>query len=242
MKRTVSVLLLLAMLLALCSCGTGDGKAKETAEPKASAAPLTEKDIWAQTVVDRYNMNYADFAEYWSMICDSYFGEDFISLVNILSDCENVGFSLAEKNAEIESRRSEYAEKYGSDWHFEYVGCETEALEARANEDFAAELEDLYDRISVLTNEAAQWGDSSWSYFADGLGCDTETAKQVVALYAAMGEKCHEASVEEACAVKVTLKYNDSETVYDTWLYKVNGVYVSQELIDNTLALINLIY
>ncbi len=242
MKRTVGALLLLAMLLALCSCGTGDGKEKETAEPKASGVPLTDKDIWAQTVLDRYNMNYADYAEYWSMICDCYFGEDFVSLVNILSGCENLGFSLTEKNAEIEKRRSEYAEKYGSDWHFEYVGCETEPLEARANEDFATELENLYARIFVLTNEAARWNDSAWNNFADGLGCDTETARKIVELYAAMGEKCHEASVEEACAIKVTLKYSDSETVYGTWLYKVNGVYVSQELIDNTLALINLIY
>lgn len=240
MKRTVCALLALIMLFTLCAC-TND-ESESPAKPEASERPLTETDKWAMHIASRYNMDYEDFAEYWSLICDDYFGEDFISLLNILSDCENVDFSLEEKNAEIADRRSEYEKEYGKDWHFEYKECVTNPLEERANEDFALELEGLYDRICVLTNEAAQWSDTSWTYFAEGLGCDTDTAKQVVALYAAMGEKCHEATVEEASAVTVVLIYGGSETSYDTWLYKVNGIYVSQALIDNTLALINLIY
>lgn len=238
MKRTVCALLALVMLFALCACS----EKPEVTEPEATERVLTETDKWAMRVVSRYNMEYADFAEYWSLICDNYFGEDFTVLLGILSDCENVDFSLEDKNAEIESKRSEYEKEYGEDWHFEYGECVLEPLEERANADFAAELEGLYDRICVLTNEAAQWSDTSWTYFAEGLGCDTDTARQIVELYAAMGEKCHGATVEEASAATVTLLYNGAETVHETWLYKVNGVYVSQELIDNTLALINLIY
>ncbi|MDO4816116.1 MAG: hypothetical protein Q4A83_05875 [Bacillota bacterium] len=239
MKRTVCALLALMLLFSLCACGN-DATPEET--PEATERILTETDKWAMHIVNRYNMDYEDFAEYWSLLCDNYFGEDFISLLNILSDCENVNFSMEEKNAEIADKRSEYEKEYGTDLRFEYKECVLEPLEDRANEDFAAELEGLYDSICVLTGEAAQWSDTSWNYFAEGLGCDTETAKQVVELYAAMGEKCHEATVEEASAATVILLYGDSETAYNTWLYKVNGVYVSQSLIDNASALINLIY
>jgi len=238
MKRTLCGLMALLLIISLCACGKTVAEPEPTPTPK----PLSETDKWALNVLARYNMDYSDFAEYWSLLCDNYFGEDFVKIINILSDCESVDFSLEDKNAEIEAKRSEYEKKYGEGWCFEYGECVTEPLEARANEDFAAELESLYEDISVLTESAAGWGDSEWSYFAEGLGCSVDTAKELVSLYASMGEKCHEAKVEDASSVTVVLTYGETEERYDTWLYRVNGVLVSQELIDSSLALINLIY
>lgn len=241
MKRIICALLGMLMLLSLCACES-NGNAEPTPGPSATPKPLTELDRWAMHVVQRYNMDYESFTDYWSLICDGYFGEDLTELVETLSACENLKFSLEDYNGQIADKRAQYDKKYGADWHFEFVSCEAEALEERAKEDFAKEVQNLYDRISVLTNEAAQWGDSSWRYFAEDLGCDLETAKSIVALYEAMGEACNEVEVTEASAVTVTLGYGEEQTEYKTWVYKVNGVYVAQEFIDNTLALINLIY
>lgn len=240
MKRTISALLGLLMLLSLCACGTQE--AEPTPAPTEKPKPVTALDRWESRVEQRYNMQYEDFAEYWSIICDDYYGSTLPELLRKLSDCENVAFSMEEYNLQIADKHAEYADKYGEDWHFELTGCETEPLETRANEDFSKELQVLYDRISVLTNEASLWSDSSWSYFAEGLGCDVQTAKEIVSLYEKMGEQCNEAEVSDAAKATVKLSFGSGETVYETWIYKVDNAYVSQELIDNSLALINLIY
>ena len=239
MKRVICALLGMLMLLSLCACGQ-----TEVPEPSPTPTPkpLTELDRWALRVERRYNMDYKDFGEYWSLICDDYYGDTLTELVKKLSGCENVKFSLEDYNKQIADRRAEYEKKYGADWHFEMKDYVLEPLEDRANEDFAAEVKTLYDGICVLTNEAAGWSDTSWEYFAQGLGCDLQTAKDIVGLYGAMAEKCAEPEVSEAASVTVTLTYGEKETDYDTWVYKLNGAYVSQELIDNSLALINLIY
>ena len=239
MKRIICALLTLMLALSLCACKPAE-EPEPTAEP--TPKPLTELDRWGLLTERRYNMDYADFGEYWGIICDNYFGDELTELLGIFSACENMSFTLEDYNKQIADKRAEYDKKYGEGWHFEYKECVKEPLEDRANEDFALELEKLYTQISVLTNEAAQWSDSSWGYFADDLGCTVETAKHVVELYTAMGEKCHEAAVTDAASVTVKLAYGDSEAEYSTWLYKVNGSYVSQNLIDNSLALINLIY
>ena len=241
MKRLTSLILCLLLLCSLCACGKSEPP-EPTPEPTPTLRVYTELDKWGLLVEKRYNMDYADFGEYWSLICDNYLGDELTELLNIISACENKAFSVEAYNQQIADKRAEYDKKYGADWHFEYKECVTEPLEERAKEDFAAELEGLYDRICVLTNEAAQWGDSSWRYFAEDLGCSVETAQRIVALYAAVGERCREAQVTEAYTVSVGLNYGEEETQYDTWLYKVNGAYVSQDFIDNTLALINLIY
>lgn len=241
MKRIICALLGMAMLISLCACGN-------RAEPVASDAPtpepkpVTALERWELRVERRYNMEYEDFAQYWSLICDERFGEILTELVEKLSACENLDFSLGDYNRQISDKRTEYNKQYGKNWHFELKNCETEPLEERANEDFSKELQNLHDSIAVLINEASVWSESSWSYFAEGLGCDADTAREIVSLYEQMADMCNEVQVSDAAKAVVSLSFGDGETAYETWIYKVDGEYVSQEFIDNTLALINLIY
>ena len=239
MKKLLCTALAMLMIISLCACG-GNEAPPETQPP--SERVFSELDLWALNTEKRYNMDYADFAEYWNVICDGYFAPELAELVGILSRCENVDFSLEETGKQIADKRAEYDVKYGEDWSFEYLRCETEPLEERAKEDFAAELQDLYERISVLLNEAAGWSEVSWTYFAEGLGCDTATAERVVELYAAMAEKCNGAQVTEAYTAVIILDYKGTEVSYETWLYRANGAYVSQQLIDNALSLVHMIY
>lgn len=247
MKKIICLALCLLMVLGLCACQSEPEE--EVAEPSPTVTAEPEgMDKWLIDAQTKYNMDYSGFAEYWSLMTDRYFGENVEFIVNTVSAKEQAGYSLEEYNEQIDTMRSQYSSAYGTDWCFEIADYTEETLPDEANTDFAAELEEIYDSIAALTGEAESWSDLQWSQFAAGIGCDTETAKQLIDAYAAIGEACHSAQVSKGTQITMDIVLTGKKAPSDnhisrtTCVYEVNGSIVSEELIDSTFALINLVY
>lgn len=234
MKRLLCVMTVLLMLLSLCACG----QAEVSAEPDASPAPSGEPtgiELYLRRTQSRYNMEYGSFTEYCDMLCDGFYGNALRTYLSVTDYSEN--------DREIEAKRSEYAEKYGSDWHYEIVGCTETALSRTDCDNFAAELEELSERAMVLVNAAESWSDTEWKDFAASCSCTLYEAKAVVKACKAISDACHSASVTDARELELDIEFTGSKcgTLKRTekcTVYEVNGAYVSELLIDATHTLL----
>ncbi len=228
------------MLFSVCACSVDEPTVTATPAPTPTPTPeLAGVVTWKELATKLYNMEYAGLAEYWSLMCSDYFGDNINSILSVLS--------FPEKEYEIAQKRLQYNEKYGEDWKYEIIECEKTALDEKACNDFAEELEDISDKASVLVNAADEWSKQEWDDFAGSLDCTAEQAKEVVAAYESIASACHEAYVAEGFELTLTLSFTGSKT--DTLtrtetdcIYNVNGVFVSEMLLDCTYALINLVY
>lgn len=237
MKRISLILLALLMLLSLSACANG--------EPEPTAAPMPELvpeggvELWYYRAQSRYNMEYENFGEYLSLMCDDFYGNSVETILRILP--------MPDKDAQIEEKRAEYSEKYGEDWRYEISAVSEMELDGKACSDFSAELEDVCARIEVLTAAADAWNEAEWSDFAAGIGCGAEDAKRFVEAYADMADACRGAQVTRAVETEISLSFSGSRTETlrtseKNTLYEVNGHYVSEMLIDVSYSIINLIY
>lgn len=243
-KKLVCLLTALLMLM-LCACSVPFAP-EPTPTPMPTPAPIptpipTPEGIalWLVRAESRFNMEYGSFAEYWSLICDEFYGE---STEKLLSASE-----LSEKDAEIEKKRAEYAEKYGSDWHYEIRDYTVLPLNDSDRESFAAELEDIALRASHIVNEAQGWGNAEWSDYASAHNCTEKEAKAVFAACADIEKACRDAAVTKAQQITLNLEFSGSKcgtltTTEENTVYEVNGVYVSEMLIDSSIALLNMVF
>ena len=99
----------------------------------------------------------------------------------------------------------------------------------------------------MLTEAANAWGDTEWADFASGVGCGVEDAKRLVEAYAAMADACRDAEVTAAIETEIVLGFSGSETealqtTEKNTIYEVNGLYLSEMLIDTSYGIVNLIY
>ena len=232
-------LLLLALLMLLCLSACANGSPEPTAAPTPEPVPPGGIELWYYRAQSRYNMEYESFGEYLSLMCDDFYGDSVETILRILP--------MPDKDAEIEKKRAEYSEKYGSDWRYVISDKSETELGGDACADFAAELEDICRRTEALTKAAETWSDAEWADFAAGIGCGTEDAKELVKAYAAMGDACRDAQVTRAVETEMSLSFSGSRTETlltseKNTLYEVNGRYVSEMLIDLSCSIINLIY
>ena len=234
MKKLLSVMITLAMLLALCACGMP--LPERTPQPTQTPEPR-ETDAWVQAAQARYNMKYDGFAGYWDSMCDGFYGDSVKTILSIIS--------FDDKDKEITEKRAEYADKYGDDWHYTVTGRSETQLDEKACSDFADELEDISKKADVLVSAAEKWDEQAWQDYADAHDCTTDEAKTLVAAYKAISEKSHEAKVTNAVDLTLTLEFSGSkaktsQTTEQNTVYEVNGVYVSEMLLDYTYSLLNL--
>lgn len=234
MKKLLSVMITLAMLLALCACGMP--LPERTPQPTQTPEPR-ETDAWVQAAQARYNMKYDGFAGYWDSMCDGFYGDSVKTILSIIS--------FDDKDKEIAEKRAEYAKKYGDDWHYTVTGRSETQLDEKACRDFADELEDISKKADVLVSAAEKWDEQAWQDYADAHDCTTDEAKTLVAAYKAISEKSHEAKVTNAVDLTLTLEFSGSktktsQTTEQNTVYEVNGVYVSEMLLDYTYSLLNL--
>ena len=234
MKKLLSVMITLAMLLALCACGMP--LPERTPQPTQTPEPR-ETEAWVQAAQARYNMKYDGFAGYWDSMCDGFYGDSVKTILSIIS--------FDDKDKEIAAKRAEYADKYGDDWHYTVTGRSETQLDEKACSDFADELEDISKKADVLVSAAEKWDEQAWQDYADAHDCTTDEAKTLVAAYKAISEKSHEAKVTNAVDLTLTLEFSGSktktsQTTEQNTVYEVNGVYVSEMLLDYTYSLLNL--
>lgn len=243
-KRILTAALALLLMFGVCSCGIKPELASPpppTAE--VSAEPLDNLGRWLERANERYNMSYDDFADYWCLMCDEYFGEDMLELLSLISSCENTAFDLGEENKQIADKRAEYKKLGGSDWRFEITNHSEQELDSTACANFSDELQHLSDLIRAVTVKAEAWSDSEWNDFAGSLGCDLDCAKAIIDDYRSIADNCAEVNVTAAKAIELTVSFSDGTELTDsTTLYEINGEYVSTELIDAASLLIQLIY
>jgi len=251
MKKVKKILsLILLALLVLCSTAC-----ESAAEPEISAAPTETPEpkpegyeLWLDTEERRFSMEYDTLAEYWSLLTDEYYGEDIFTVINILASAENSGLDAESYKAEIASKRAEFAESYGADWHYSISDSSFAELPETVCENFAAELQKLYESARVLTAAAEKWTAAELAEFASSLGCSTENAEKLIAAYAAIGEKCGDAEVQSARDTVLTLEVTGgglTEPVYrqeSVRVYELDGFFVSEALIDASITLLNLVY
>ena len=182
-------------------------------------------------------MKYDGFAGYWDSMCDGFYGDSVKTILSIIS--------FDDKDKEVTAKRAEYAKKYGDDWHYTVTGRSETQLDEKACSDFADELEDISKKADVLVSAAEKWDEQAWQDYADAHGCTTDEAKTLVAAYKAISEKSHEAKVTNAVDLTLTLEFSGSkaktsQTTEQNTVYEVNGVYVSEMLLDYTYSLLNL--
>ena len=234
MKKLLSVMITLAMLLALCACGMP--LPERTPQPTQTPEPR-ETDAWVQAAQARYNMKYDGFAGYWDSMCDGFYGDSVKTILSIIR--------FDDKDKEVTAKRAEYAKKYGDDWHYTVTGRSETQLDEKACRDSADELEDISKKADVLVSAAEKWDEQAWQDYADAHDCTTDEAKTLVAAYKAISEKSHEAKVTNAVDLTLTLEFSGSktktsQTTEQNTVYEVNGVYVSEMLLDYTYSLLNL--
>ena len=241
-KRLACVLALSALLL--CSC-TLPFAPEPTPTPVPTATPVPTPTptpegmaLWLYRAGERFNMEYKDFAEYWSYICDEFYGKGTEKLLS--------ASNLSDKDAEIEHKRGEYADKYGADWHYRIIDYTVLPLNDSDCVNFAAELEDIADRAARLAAEAETWGDAEWSDYAAAHDCTEAEAKAVFSACTDIEKACRDAAVTRAQQITLNLEFTGSKcgtltTTEQNTVYEVNGVYVSELLIDSSIALLNMV-
>lgn len=243
MKRLTAILLALITAFTLCACQPAAPEPEPTTAFEAVPTPTptpTGIELWRVNAEKRFNMEYGDFAEYWLMLGDGFFGGSAEKILSV--------FPFEEKNGEIEAARQERNEKYGSDWHYKISKMAFEELGEKACTDFEKELVKLAERMDIFTAAAENWSDEQWQDFADGLGCTVGEARILAEAYGEMAETCREAKVTSAKNINMTLEFEGSKTdgvltrsESDT-VYEINGDFASVMLLDSTAMLINLIY
>lgn len=244
--RSLALLLVLALALGLCACA----KAPSPKDPDPTPTPtpsLSAFEQWQERMLGICNMEYDGFAAYWDIMCDRCYGDSLTTVLEILSGGAKPFLPLDEKDEEIEKTRAEYAERYGEDWCFSLKELETNDLGEDARTDFAAELNNLADSADILIAAADAWNDAGWSEFALDHGCSVADAKRLVEAYREISAFCRDASVTEAVTVTVLLELTGENTEplekHESYtVYLVNGVYVTEPLIDYSYALINLVF
>ena len=221
------------MLFALCACSVTAPEPQPTATPEPK-----ETDAWVQAAEARYNMRYDGFAGYWDSMCDGFYGDSVKTVLSIVT--------FDDKDKEVAAKRAEYAEKYGDDWHYTVVDRSETQLDDKACSDFADELEDISKKANVLVSAAEKWDEQAWQDFASAHDCTVDEAKKIVAACKTISEKTHEAKVTKALDLTLTLEFSGSktktaQTTEQNTVYEVNGVYVSEMLLDCTYSLLNLV-
>ena len=232
MTNRISAFLFAVGMLVLSACSAPAPEPQPTATPEPTGI-----DLWIQAAEERYNMKYDGFAGYWDSMCDGFYGDSVKTILSIIS--------FDDKDKEITAKRAEYAKKYGDDWHYTVTGRSETQLDEKACSDFADELEDISKKADVLVSAAKKWDEQAWQDYADAHGCTTDEAKTLVAAYKAISEKSHEAKVTNAVDLTLTLEFSGSktktsQTTEQNTVYEVNGVYVSEMLLDYTYSLLNL--
>ena len=232
MTNRISAFLFAVGMLVLSACSAPAPEPQPTATPEPTGI-----DLWIQAAEERYNMKYDGFAGYWDSMCDGFYGDSVKTILSIIS--------FDDKDKEIAEKRAEYAKKYGDDWHYTVTGRSETQLDEKACSDFADELEDISKKADVLVSAAKKWDEQAWQDYADAHGCTTDEAKTLVAAYKAISEKSHEAKVTNAVDLTLTLEFSGSkaktsQTTEQNTVYEVNGVYVSEMLLDYTYSLLNL--
>ena len=232
MTNRISAFLFAVGMLVLSACSAPAPEPQPTATPEPTGI-----DLWVQAAEERYNMKYDGFAGYWDSMCDGFYGDSVKTILSIIS--------FDDKDKEITAKRAEYAKKYGDDWHYTVTGRSETQLDEKACRDFADELEDISKKADVLVSAAEKWDEQAWQDYADAHDCTTDEAKTLVAAYKAISEKSHEAKVTNAVDLTLTLEFSGSkaktsQTTEQNTVYEVNGVYVSEMLLDYTYSLLNL--
>ena len=211
----ISAFLLAAGMLMLSACSAPAPEPQPTATPEPTGI-----DLWIQAAEERYNMKYDGFAGYWDSMCDGFYGDSVKTILSIIR--------FDDKDKEVAAKRAEYAKKYGDDWHYTVTGRSETQLDEKACSDFADELEDISKKADVLVSAAKKWDEQAWQDYADAHGCTTDEAK-----------------VTNAVDLTLTLEFSGSktktsQTTEQNTVYEVNGVYVSEMLLDYTYSLLNL--
>ena len=232
MTNRISAFLFAVGMLVLSACSAPAPEPQPTATPEPTGI-----DLWVQAAEERYNMKYDGFAGYWDSMCDGFYGDSVKTILSIIS--------FDDKDKEIAAKRAEYAKKYGDDWHYTVTGRSETQLDEKACRDFADELEDISKKADVLVSAAEKWDEQAWQDYADAHDCTTDEAKTLVAAYKAISEKSHEAKVTNAVDLTLTLEFSGSkaktsQTTEQNTVYELNGVYVSEMLLDYTYSLLNL--
>lgn len=238
MKRFFAILLTVILCLGVCACGPAAPEPTPTPAESAEPTPTPEPvgiQRWERDLLRRYNMDYADFGEYWSLLCDSYFGDAPQKLLSIVT--------FPDKETEIKERRSEFTSKYGKDAHYKILSATETELGKKYRKDFAAELEGLYKKARLFLDECEGWDDTAWRSFATAQSCTLEQAREIGAAYAEIAEACCDKSVEKAVTVELVLRFsNGTKRTESMNLYVIDGYYVSEQLIDSADMLLNLVY
>lgn len=240
MKRLFCIFLTVTCLF-LCSCGELIPDGTQSPDIGIAPSPSAEPkglEAWLIRTESRYNMEYADFAEYWSMLCDEFYGSSTETLLSV-SD-------LNDNDAQIEAKRAEYAKKYGDDWHYEIVSYTVIPLSEKDCLSFKAELDDIADRAGRICSKADGWTDSEWLEFTSSRHCTLYEAKAVIAACGNIEKLCRNASVTDAKTLDLKIEFTGSkcgrlETSEENTVYEVNGVFVSEMLIDSSIALLNIL-
>lgn len=232
MTNRISAFLFAVGMLVLSACSAPAPEPQPTATPEPTGI-----DLWVQAAEERYNMKYDGFAGYWDSMCDGFYGDSVKTILSIIR--------FDDKDKEVTAKRAEYAKKYGDDWHYTVTGRSETQLDEKACSDFADELEDISKKADVLVSAAKKWDEQAWQDYADAHDCTTDEAKTLVAAYKAISEKSHEAKVTNAVDLTLTLEFSGSktktsQTTEQNTVYEVNGVYVSEMLLDYTYSLLNL--
>lgn len=234
MKKLLCLALALFAALSLCACsGLGE-------QPEPTPTPEPEGvDLWVRSAEKLYNMEYDGFAGYFDSVCNGFYGDSVNTVLSVIP--------FEDKDEEISQKRAEYAEKYGDDWHYTVVDRKETELDEKACKDFAAELEDVSEKAAVLVDAAEKWDEHEWSDFAESNDCTVSDAKKLVNAYKAIVGVCHEAKVTKAVELELTLEFSGSktktaQTTQNECVYEVNGVFVSEMLLDYSYALINIVY
>lgn len=180
-------------------------------------------------------MHYEGFAGYLEALCDGVYSGSIRAMLDILP--------MPQMDAQVDAKRAELAEKYGEGWRYEISGVKKTELSAQQCENFAAELRDLAERISVFPNEAAAWSEAQWSELAEGLGITTDKAHALAQIYSDMAAAVSEPKVTRAYELTLTLSFSGGgELTQSAAVYELNGQFVSQDVIDVTCMVINFIY
>ena len=105
------------------------------------------------------------------------------------------------------------------------------------------ELQHLCELIRTVTDKASDWSEGEWADFASSLGCDEQSAKEIIGAYTEIAEKCDGVPVSSAAEIELCVTFSDGTEITDsTSIYEIRGEYVSTELIDAASLLIQLIY